>query len=431
MKRVLLVLMSAIFLIGLFGCGEANMNPGITSVDLVDSTQTQQRWLRLPASSVVINPDSYTNGSETGDFLNMPLNIGILDETGAVKTTINDAMFFMETNSANGKGGVVLFTGSWSTANINFNVPKGQLEYEAIGETGVKFWINPTITTNAVMMTFKKPVEMDFDQDVILNLNVLECVGMISLKGALEPQGDIRTTGPLSYNLTQFSGYTGKKKLSLGVYAIEPGNSITIDNYEIRQIPKGFRYGKEVLTTWAPYALTSSISFENGTSMSVKDVFVTENTIVRNITGVAQGNAALAGKYNGTLTFDSKTGCINIAADGYKYTIATKRKTNFRVYATEDDMKNDKNAITENYPTSGFWFITFGAINLEDTASISMTIDKDNTMVVEDMNVAAKEYLLTQKKFEEALAARIEAWDTYMMENVLTPDLILNIPAVK
>jgi hypothetical protein len=193
MKRIVLSIFCIISLLSLFGCGEANMNPGITSADLADNSDTQQRWLRLPESSLVINPDSYAGGSEKGDFLNMPLNIGILDQDGKFKTTINDSMFFMEKNSANGKGGEVIFTGCWSKDGINFNIPKGQLEYEPIGETGVKFWIPAGSANNAVMMTYRKALEMDFDQDVFLNVNVTECVGMISLKGALEPQGDIRT----------------------------------------------------------------------------------------------------------------------------------------------------------------------------------------------------------------------------------------------
>jgi hypothetical protein len=301
------------------------------------------------------------------------------------------------------------------------------LEYEPIGETGVKFWIPAGSTSNAVMMTYKKPLEMDFDQDVFLNVNVTECVGMISLKGSLEPQGDIRMTGLLSHNLTEFSGYTGKKKLSLGVYAIEPGNPVTIDLYEIRQIPKGFRYGKEIITSWAPYSLSSNISYENGTSMAIKDMFVTENTIVRQVTGVEKGLVALAGKYNGVLEFDNKNGCINITGEGYKYTIATKRKTNFRCFATEDDMKNDKNAITENLPENGYWLITFGSISPEDSAYLAITVDKDNTLTFEEMKDAAKA-CLTDKNFEDAYNSRVAAWDEYMVQNELTPEFIQNIP---
>jgi hypothetical protein len=276
-------------------------------------------------------------------------------------------------------------------------------------------------------MTYRKALEMDFDQDVFLNVNVTVCVGMISLKGALEPQGDIRTTGFLSYNLTEFSGYTGKRKLILGVYAIEPGNLVSIDLYEIRQIPKGFRYGNKITNSWAPYSLTSNISFENGTAMEVKDIFATENTIVREVTGVQKGLTALAGKYEGKLEFDSKNGCINITCDGYKYTIASKRKTNFRCFATEEDMKNDKNAITENYPENGYWLITFGSLEPEDSAYLAITVDKDNTMTFEDMKTAAKD-CLTNKKFEEVLNTRITAWDEYLVKNELTPDFFQNIP---
>lgn len=430
MKHVFSALLSIVILFTLFGCGEVNMNPGITSVDLVDNSETQQRWLRLPDSNLVINPESYSKEKESGDFLNMPLNIGILDEEGNLKKTIDDAMFFMEKNSSNGKGGEVIFTGNWTPENINFNVNKPEMEYEPIGETGVKFWIKPESKYNAVIMTFKKRLEMDFDQDIFLNVNVIECVGMISLKGDLEPQHDIRTTGLLSYNLTEFSGYTGKKKLSLGVYAIEPGNPVAIDLYEIRQIPKGFHYGNNILTTWAPYSLVSNIGYENETSISVTDVFASEKTIVRKITGVEKGVLALAGKYNGSLSYDNKNGCINITGDGYKYTIATKRKANFRCFATEDDMKNDKNEITENYPDNGYWLINFGAVNPEDSAFLSITVDSDNSMTFEEMAEMGKEYL-SEKKYDAMYTERIESWNEYIAKNELTSEFFKNLPAEK
>ncbi|MDF2685987.1 MAG: hypothetical protein K0S55_1168, partial [Clostridia bacterium] len=117
MKKISLLLTVLMLLGILSACGEpANMNPGITSVDLKDTGASQQRWLSMPGSKLVINPDAFSSGKDNSDLLKVPLNIGILNtegETPVLDKTLNNLMFLMETNASNGVGGTVLFTGHW------------------------------------------------------------------------------------------------------------------------------------------------------------------------------------------------------------------------------------------------------------------------------------------------------------------------------
>lgn len=69
-----------------------------TSADVIDSSETQQRWLKYPGSSIVINPAA-VSGEDTTDRTKQALSLGIGD------SVVDNVLFTLEPASANGVGG--------------------------------------------------------------------------------------------------------------------------------------------------------------------------------------------------------------------------------------------------------------------------------------------------------------------------------------
>jgi hypothetical protein len=432
MKKISLLL-TVLMLMGLFtACGgPANKNPGITSVDLQDSGAAQQRWLSMPGSKLVINPDAFSTGTDNSDLLRVPLNIGIMNiegETPVVDKTINNLMFLMETNASNGVGGTVLFTGHWGDS-MNFTYNKNELAVEPEGDNKVKYYVTDTSANAWAGMTMKQFVECNFDKDVFLNVSVPECVGMFSLKGTIEAQADVRKTGALSYNLTEISKFTGKKKIQFTMYAIEKNNPVTFDLFEIKEIDKGNHFATEKATsTWAPYAITYNIKYPNGAAFEVTDFFADEQTIVRKLRCVAAGAMVLGGEYNGTATYDSKTGYVQVEGDGFKYVVAPKRKLNPKFYANEADMLAVANGTDAPAGTTGFW--TIGLSNFAVDDELYMAVSMDTEKSLEDLGAQVKDKINTTKA-AAFYTDRITFWDTYLVDNAIPSTYIKNAPAAK
>ena len=426
MKKISLFLTVVMLLGILSACGDPNKNPGITSVDLTNATEVQQRWLGLPGSNLVINPDAFSTGTDSSDLLKLPLNIGILNtegETPVLSKSINNLMFLMETNASNGVGGTVLFTGKWGD-NMNFTYIKNELVVEPTGDTKVKYYVAETSPNAWAGMNMKASVECDFDKDVFLNVNVPECVGMFAIKGTIEAQLDVRKTGFSSYNLTTISSYTGKKKITFTVYAIEKNNPVTFDLFEIKEIAKGYHFATEKATaTWAPYSLTYNTKFANGAEFEVTDFFADEKTIVRKLRCIAAGSLALGGEYNGTTVYDSKTGYMQIEGDGYKYVIAPKRKVGTKFYANEADMLAVANSSETAIGNTGIWTIDIGNFAAED--ELYMAITADTAMSLEELGALAKDKTNTTKAVD-FYTQRVVFWDTYLVENAIPSTYILN-----
>ena len=100
MKVMAFVLVAAMML-SLAACGKKVED---SSSDYADSSENQQRWLKTPNSSLVINPDFVAGASSESE--KQALNLGITDDSGNVSKSFNDLLFLLEDRSANGVGGV-------------------------------------------------------------------------------------------------------------------------------------------------------------------------------------------------------------------------------------------------------------------------------------------------------------------------------------
>jgi len=432
MKKICGLTLAFILLIGILSsCGEANMNPGITSIDLRDTTSTQQTWLGMPDSKLVINPDEYSGKSSSTNPAFAPLNIGILDDSGSVTKTLNDVMFLLETNSSNGLGGEVVFDGKWEGEGKNFSWNAKDLIVDPLPNGGVTYSIPAGHSSNAVAMTTKQ-VKLDMKMDNYLIVDVGECVGMVSFKGGpADQQGDFREAGVHQYYINDLLATANPKfnmervySATYVLYAIEPGNPVTINSYKFVSIPKGFHAARadDIQTTWAPFELMKNYTYDNNMQIEVRDFFADTNTIVRKITAVNPGMALLCGKFENGIKYDSKSGYLEAEVDGVKISINPKRKLNIKFYATEEDLLGDRNVSSEPTGNSGYWTVPLG--QLKENDDLYLAVAMDSTLTFAELGELTKDRVSTTGS-KKAYSETIEYWDAYLVANEIPSDYII------
>ncbi|MDF2685121.1 MAG: hypothetical protein K0S55_302 [Clostridia bacterium] len=439
MKKTILLITAAILTISILSsCGEANKNPGITSIDLTDASATQQRWLRLPESNLIINPDSL-GGTDNSDLKKLPLNIGILDTTGdtaTVKNTVNDALFIMEDNSANGKGGTDIFTAIFAGEGANMSYNNKNLNVDSTGEK-ITMSVNPACPNVWEGITFKKPLDLNLDKDVIIDIDIAECIGRVSLKGNLtkpsiaDPviaQDDAIITGHRTYSLSDviknLGVESGMAKLNFTIFAIDYDKNVVINSFKIKEIDRGFHVAADnAKTEWSPSSIKSTLTYPNGSYIETTDFFIDNNTIGRKIRAVDASSLTLGGKIYGKSTYDSKANTFNFEADGFKYVIAPKRKLNVTYFDSEADMLTKTNGSAEPKDTSAYWTVSFGNMQIDDEVYIAISMSTE--LGIDEMNVLVKEGTSSIKS-KASLEERITFWDEYLVNNEITPEYILN-----
>jgi hypothetical protein len=439
MKK-LLSLLTAVILTGtlLTSCGESNKNPGITSVDLTDASAAQQRWLRLPESNLIINPDAFS-GTDSSDLKKLPLNIGILDTSGekaTVKYTANDMLFIMEDNSANGKGGTEIFKAIFAGDGANMTYNKTNLNVDSTGEK-ITMSVNPKCPNVWEGITFKKALDLNLDKDVIIDIDIADCQGRMSLKGNLTKpsiadtviaQEDATITGHKTYGLSdviaKLGVTSGMAKLNFTIFAIDYDKPVTINSFKIKEIDRGFHVATDnAKTEWSPSAIKSTLTYPNGSYLETTDFFIDNNTIGRKIRAVDASTLTLGGKLAGKATYDSKANTFNVEADGFKYVIAPKRKLNVAFYDSEADMLAKINGSPEAKETSAYWCVGFGTMQPDDEVNIAISMSTD--LSIEEMNGLVKDGT-SSIKTKTMMEDRIAYWDEYLVNNEITPDYILN-----
>lgn len=455
MKKTISMVLAMLMLTALLcSCGSAVQNEGLTVDDFADSSENQQGWLRLLDSSLVINPDEYQgNNSDNGNRLG--LNLGILDEAGNVTTSINDLIFLIENNSANGVGGEAI----WTTSGL-----------DDIG-TALRWGSKATVTYNdgsftasssgtassTINFTTRLPVE--FQKDIVAIFNVSNySAGATYVKDDEETEpgwglsGSIQVIHPdgketiaitaqasneetgrfvayysdvvaqqTNYNLEES---TGQMNGTITVYG--DGTTITVDEYQIVYIDKGFKYAEtEAKTTWYPYAIVSELEYPNGTKAETTDYFANYSTVARKITFKAGGLFTLAGKVEGTLTYDESNNVMIVEGSGYKYVIAPKKKQSVQFFNSEEDMLNNRNGSTEPSSSTKYWTVSCGRIEVDTDLFVAVSLDasKDvETLIAETKK--ATESGNTDKRLQRTK----DHWESYIHVFELPDAYITNVP---
>ena len=135
----------------------------------------------------------------------------------------------------------------------------------------------------------------------------------------------------------------------------------------------------------------------------------------------------LAGKVEGTLTYDESNNVMIVEGSGYKYVIAPKKKQNVQFFDSEADMLAGKNAKTEPSSSTKYWTVSCGRIEVDTDLFVAVSVDtsKDlETLIAETKK--ATESGNTDKRLQRTK----DYWESYIHYYALPDGLILNVPNV-
>lgn len=456
MKKFISILLVALLAVGILAsCGgdtSGVKNGGIKSTALADSSENQQRWLRLPDGSteecnLVINPAEYS-GSASGNFNRLPLNVGFLDENDNVKYTLNDAIFILESNAANGKEGEqVLFPNYDQDAedvNMRYTVKNMDVFVD-----GTKVTATPVVAagkepdpTSSQNISMREKIDVNYNIDYVAVINVISCEGQWKLQGSTSKPGytllaesETNKTGLYAYNLSEIFDQqvtaedlekygTDQTTLNLTLSVYGTGSTLVFDDYKILAVERGFKYAaSDASTTWYPYGIVSKLEYPNGTAAEVMDYFAGYNTIARRITFTQNGSFFLAGKVDGKLTYDSKKTIMMVEGNGFNYAIAPKKKQYIMFYDSEADMLARKNGTEEPTANTQYWTVSCG--RLEIGSDLYVAIALDDKLSTEALAEAANEATKAGKTAKR-IESNIEYWDKYLEAITIPSDLIIN-----
>ncbi|MDF2685873.1 MAG: hypothetical protein K0S55_1054, partial [Clostridia bacterium] len=418
MKRFITMLICCfIMAVILTSCGDTNMNPGIDTISLSDNSQGQQRYLAKPGTNIMINPGSFSGGTEAGHIGDAALNIALVDTTGeepVVKAQVDDALFFIEDNTSNGVGGKVLFKAEMKEP-LNMQYDKGALKFTCNDDGSISFCVYDNgKNTNAAYQPFqfKSALKCDFSKQIICFLNVVTCQGGLALKftPAGKPEVMVQSDGKFEglgvYNLTDLLGVAGKStSITTNFFAEGFDQYVTFNRWEILEFEPGMHFSgatAPVASAWTPYSIKTQAMYPNGFNVEATDYIIGTNGIVRNYRAINGGAAYIGGKYEGNITYDSKLGFM-VEGKDCSYVIVSKRKSEPVYYATEADLLARTNGSATPVGNSGYWTmnLTNVATDAESQAAVYVgaTLDEAKTYAAEskaDMNSISKDSFIEE-----------------------------------
>jgi hypothetical protein len=336
----------------------------------------QQRWLSLPGSRVVVNPFNFkkagtTSPSSYSNRSTMPMNIGYLTPhipESEIGFEFGDIMMIHTDTSLNPRRieGCVL--------NISDPTLWTMSEYDVPGHGTALFDVSGiTITVNSDARDYWQylttEIEVDLDQTPMLNVVVPECLSAWSIKVApleaesaredIELMTENSNSGVFSVNIAEVTGWGGRKRFKLRLYAYGFGKSITFEKLEIAGVLNPYADAIRFETEWAPHELAFQAVYRNQMTLEGRDYFYSTNTVCRSITCAQEASGAdiiLGGRYTGQLTYDP--GLAMLVVKDRRYTFAIRllgeHVEGMVYYANYCDYLSGTRALEEP-PQYGYW----------------------------------------------------------------------------
>ena len=460
MKKTISMVMALLMLTALLcSCGSGVKNEGLTVDDFADSSETQQGWISVLDSNVVVNPAEY-QGNDSANGNRMALNLGLLDESKNVTTALDDVIFLLEDNAANGVGGEVIFTTNENVDNI-----KSILRYGTKVTLNYEDGIFTATQTGAASNTIKlsKRLSVDFNKDIVAILNVSnytpgttfvkddaetdpswgfsasmqvvdadnkkENISILAKANAEKAEKLVAYISDVVETQTTKDLATSKGNLDATITIYGNDTYITVDDFQIVLIDKGFKYAEsEAKTTWYPYAIVSELEYPNGTKATTTDYFADYTTVARKIEFGSEGLFTLAGKVEGVLTYDIANNVMVVDGEGYTYAIAPKKKQDVKFYNSEADMLADKNGTTEPTESTKYWTVSLGKIEIGSEVFVAASVVADSEGVSVEQLIDRVKVATEAGKAPDRLEYTKSWWENYIHVFELPDDLILNVP---
>lgn len=324
--RVLFGIAVSLQLFAVGAVSESN-DKGQTSIpvctDLRNDSARQRRWLSLPDSRIVINPDNSwgrRTESECSNGPDLPLNTGYYAynntyrQSGLLSVMKYSPDAYPKMN--------VGFEDGFDTGPLTWEMQPNMKAETRDGSLQMQV-THPNSGGTECGYVWKK-VRVDLDKYPYVEICVKEAVGSWALKVAPGPvaadiplEMDTLKAGVFTYDLRRLTGWSGgKKEFCVNLYSMGTNAPVKVDFIRLVGIEKPARSSaEEFKTAWQPDALPFSADYATSLSLEGEDFLFDPTAIVRtlHLRGRDQSelNLSLGGKPVGELTWNDaeKTLC--------------------------------------------------------------------------------------------------------------------------
>lgn len=304
-----------------FGFMSTSTCPAVTCSDLVETGPLQRRWMTLPESRIVVNPYDFNSRRtplQQSGGPDLPLHLAYY--AGGECLNLRNVLRLHQQVSATpaeiriGWTAPLTEVASWmSEPKMRLKRTEDGLQVTATGPNGDCSYCGST----------SQSVEIDLDAYQFIQIDVPTAVGHWALK-VRDPdaqqdvtlQSDTQATGVFAYNVREATGWTGRKRFDVKLFAINIGKPVTLGELKfvgMSSITK--KAATEWKTRWQPHQLGSTATIGERTRIDTLDAFVDLHSLHRRyaFSQVPGGTTfTISGEYNGRLHFDTQKEVLSI-----------------------------------------------------------------------------------------------------------------------
>ncbi|MHA4816127.1 hypothetical protein ACXZ65_17420 [Streptomyces aculeolatus] len=334
----------------------------VTTDALAHSGASQQRWLSVPESRVVLNPyDFNSSGSElsVNSGPELPLRVGyythdkayteagllqIYRQPGIPPAHEPPQESFTEDFDA--------LDNAWQKHDVTTT--------SADGRTTVK--VNDGVGWGYI----SREITVDLDKTPLITLTVAESDGQWALKvndGSsgtdVELQQDTDATGSFTYGIASASGWRGSKTFQLKLFTVGSGKTATFDRVAVHSGTPWAQSATSFTTTWRPEALEFTATYPAG-KLTGYELFHDATSATRvvkanGLEGSDGGALAMAGRLPAAATYDADGHTITVQRGDYTVAIALPAAAKVGFFLNESGYRFGNEGQATPQAGSRFW----------------------------------------------------------------------------
>lgn len=301
-----------------------------SSDELLETGAKQQRWLSLPESRIVLNPFDFrstTSALEQSTAPQLPLDAGYYVEDSAIP--VNDLLSIYQQPAGDPPGG---------GTTIDFRDDFSQLDPAWSAEAGLV----STARNGALELSIPSGgppwaaltrwVTVDLDQHPVIQIRVNQAgrgsSWALKVNSGTEPvdtfiQGTTTSTGTLTYNVADTTGWSGTKTFKIRIFVIGQGEPVLIDDLRLQSdVDPWLTTATSQTHSWLPHTLPFTAAYADGMRITGEDYFHDKDSLVRSLSLSNLSNTVVfSGKYSGAITFDAVNRRVTVRSGAYEYAI--------------------------------------------------------------------------------------------------------------
>ncbi len=390
------------------------------STDLRETGSLQRRWMSLPNSRIVVNPYDFYSPLSPAQYSggpNFPLNFGYYSD-GEASDLPERLMLYRKLPGIEGALDIE-WQDEFDQAPLHWEVEQGLKAEIRQGR------VDLTVTGKVKQWgSIDRWIEVDLDKHPYIQVKVSEARGHWALKindgsegsSDIVLQGDIHRTGEFTYPIPQATGWSGKKRILIKLFAVWQDSPISIDCVRILGLKEIHRPADRFETSWTPHELEFSCEYTPGVRVRGIDFFYDVDTVIRSLrfngTEENQSVFTLAGRYRGTPSWDPDRSVLVIETPTYCYAIGFSGVgANDASYFSSDveflaGLYTDQEALSE-----GIWSIDFSP---REGRNVVLSIGFATAKQGRSVAVRRALHPLQNDHWRQGRLARQAFWDDYL-----------------